>query len=327
MSLKSSTCQDINPLLDAYHDGELNEIEREAVASHLVSCPSCQDKISGINSVVSSLKNLPRVQMSRDLGADTEFLKHLLAAPSSETSEPVAANNAKKAGAEIKTFPAKLQPSGKPPIKSLLPLPGPVIFASVAAAAALALLITVPRYLNNSAATNTSVASLPKQRSPKSTENLGSNPTALAQKGSTLEIKLGRNHIGTAGAGEEINHEVAQNYKQPDDANGHGESKDAQPSSDAGDAQIASAHMPAVSQTNMPATNSVADATDSRDSQFVSSAVSEGDQTTQEHDVLASATSSPEQGELLAIYPSDQNTITDELAIPTDEDGLYALKL
>lgn len=75
MSLKSLTCEDVNPLLDAYRDQELDQFERQAVAAHLDSCQNCQTKLKGIESVVSSLKSLPQLQMPHDLTADMDFLK------------------------------------------------------------------------------------------------------------------------------------------------------------------------------------------------------------------------------------------------------------
>src|SRR5277367_2236110 len=124
MSLHSLTCEDISPLLDAYHDGELDKAERNSVASHLSSCPECQAKLIEIESVVSSLKNLPRLQMSRDLTADPEYLKRAMAIV--EASATDSAKAPEKAGAEIKEFPVRKKAA--PLAQRIFPIPGPVIF-------------------------------------------------------------------------------------------------------------------------------------------------------------------------------------------------------
>jgi hypothetical protein len=52
----------------------------------------------------------------------------------------------------------------------------------------------------------------------------------------------------------------------------------------------------------------------------------QGEPYPEERESSATGTSS-DAVDLLALYPSDSNPINNELAIPTDEDGLYALKL
>jgi anti-sigma factor RsiW len=190
MSLNLLTCDDISPLLDAYHDGELDQAERNSVAAHLGSCGDCQAKLIEIESVVTSLKNLPKLQMARDLSADPEFLKRAL-----ELASVPSDSSKEKVGAEIKNFPGNSRKQSEPFVKKLFPVPGPVIFASFAAAAALALVIAVPRYLNNTAATGPSVASLPKQATPKVDENAHSTNAA---EGSAQASRMNLRRVKTA---------------------------------------------------------------------------------------------------------------------------------
>jgi hypothetical protein len=72
MSVRESDCTKIEPLLDAFRDGELASTERQAVEEHLSACLSCQSKLADIERVVATLKTLPRVGAPRDFSHDID---------------------------------------------------------------------------------------------------------------------------------------------------------------------------------------------------------------------------------------------------------------
>ncbi len=69
-----NNCQEIETMLDAYHDGEASAAEREIISQHIANCGACQHKLQQIQLLVSSLKSLPKISAPRDFGADLEGL-------------------------------------------------------------------------------------------------------------------------------------------------------------------------------------------------------------------------------------------------------------
>lgn len=67
-------CDQLEPLLSAYHDGELAEVERAAAEKHLNGCTACQNRLLEIAAVASSLKSLPRLNPKTDVAANIEQL-------------------------------------------------------------------------------------------------------------------------------------------------------------------------------------------------------------------------------------------------------------
>ncbi len=74
MTARESDCTEFEPLLDAWRDGELGSDERHAVEQHASSCLSCQGQLADIERVVATLRALPRVKPSRDFSKDIESL-------------------------------------------------------------------------------------------------------------------------------------------------------------------------------------------------------------------------------------------------------------
>ncbi|HEY9870843.1 MAG TPA: zf-HC2 domain-containing protein [Candidatus Obscuribacterales bacterium] len=74
MSVRESDCTKIEPLLDAFRDGELASAERQAVEQHLRACFTCQSKLADIERVVSTLKTLPRVGAPRDFSQNIDAI-------------------------------------------------------------------------------------------------------------------------------------------------------------------------------------------------------------------------------------------------------------
>jgi len=67
-------CEQLEPLLSAYHDGELNDAERALAERHLNACGACQSCLLQIDAVASSLKALPRLNPKTDVAANIEQL-------------------------------------------------------------------------------------------------------------------------------------------------------------------------------------------------------------------------------------------------------------
>jgi anti-sigma factor RsiW len=319
MSQLSLTCEEISPMLDAYHDGELDQSERAGVASHLSSCGKCQSKLGEIGNVVSSLKSLPRMQMPRDLSLDADFMRRAMAVANASGSEG-SADTKEKVGGEVRSFPVNPKVGSTPLLKKIFPLPGPVIFASVAAAAALALVVIVPHYLNTPATNAPSLANLPKTNNERfSASNHGQN--IASEIGHSTEIRAAHNAANQPVMGQESASHLPVRAIAQGNENNIPVSKESHDVGDRTTSELASARIPTVSQPKPVAVAEPAESAGAQDNQISS----HNDQVPEERDAQST---SPEQGELLALYPGDSaNAVTDELAIPTDEDGLYALKL
>ena len=67
-------CKQLEPLLSAYHDGELTEAERADADRHLIGCADCQNRLLEISAVANSLKSLPRLNPKTDVAANIEQL-------------------------------------------------------------------------------------------------------------------------------------------------------------------------------------------------------------------------------------------------------------
>ncbi len=66
-SMPEQSCKEIIPLLDAYFDQELSTTEKADVERHLSGCSECSTKLANIESLVGSLKSMPKVEMKRDI--------------------------------------------------------------------------------------------------------------------------------------------------------------------------------------------------------------------------------------------------------------------
>ena len=71
---QTTECSKVAPLLDAFHDGELSNEEKDAVATHLRSCEACQARLHEIEKLVVSLHGLPRLEMPHTLQLDWKAL-------------------------------------------------------------------------------------------------------------------------------------------------------------------------------------------------------------------------------------------------------------
>lgn len=65
-------CQQLEDTLDAYFDLELDAVQAEVVELHLAGCASCTARLADIEKVVTQIKSLPDVPMSRDLSSAIE---------------------------------------------------------------------------------------------------------------------------------------------------------------------------------------------------------------------------------------------------------------
>jgi hypothetical protein len=71
MTEKKKLCSEMEPLLDSFHDKELDVGECASVENHLGECASCQSKLSDIERVAKSVAGLPRLEMDRDIDIDS----------------------------------------------------------------------------------------------------------------------------------------------------------------------------------------------------------------------------------------------------------------
>ncbi|CAN5359893.1 hypothetical protein BH10CYA1_BH10CYA1_33420 [soil metagenome] len=67
-------CEQLEPLLSAYHDGEVTEAERADAERHLSGCAQCQNRLLEISAVANSLKSLPLLNPKTDVAANIEQL-------------------------------------------------------------------------------------------------------------------------------------------------------------------------------------------------------------------------------------------------------------
>jgi hypothetical protein len=290
MSPETNNCKSLYLLLDAYHDEELDSVERSQVEAHLSDCNDCQSKLSDIERVVSSLKNLPQMQMARDLNADLSFVKEALAITAQNAEEETVRRIAKKSRAGL------LQMI----IKRSFPIPGPVIFAGASAAAAITLLVTVPRLLNTpNPRGDEIIADSRTDRTSLATVQKHSEPLTLASN-ADLNSHIVHSFSTTSERGRpRLAHQPGNSSSFLDRA-------------------------PARSFDTTPETNSVTGITPLT-IPVAETRLLENDQTPDDHD--APTLANTDNGDTIALYPSDPAVPVNELAVSTDEDGLYALKL
>jgi len=79
------TCKEIEPLLDAYFDGELHAGELLMTKEHLGHCLDCQAKLAEIESVAQSVAGLPRLTSKGDV-AEQILAKAIKMQPAQKTS-------------------------------------------------------------------------------------------------------------------------------------------------------------------------------------------------------------------------------------------------
>ncbi len=277
------TCEQLEPLLSAYHDGELSEHERAQADKHISSCAACQNRVLEIGTISNSLKALPRLTPKMDVAANIE---KLIAA------QPKAANQV------------------------IRPLVWSVV--GVAAAAAVVLFIgnmnSGPNVVPNQVASNSSLNS-------SSAKNEHGAATSR-------DLEVASNRIDDSGAavvGLDKTPDVSEDQKKkgsplPDQ---HGK-----PNADTGGKKEHAKfnpHVQIASGTNDGGSDTIpADATLSAhldhpiantDNQLIADASKNG------------IGKSGSDSNLVAVYDADQRSVTEELGITTDEDGLYAIKL
>lgn len=308
MSDTNPNCQKLIPLLDAYFDRELEGDDLDAVEKHLPECDDCRQRLIEIESLVGSLKSLPRMKLKRDLADDLESILGI--APQSEPGsvnepgsvmEPVSGKEPSSvmepvSGKEPNVVHLDRALSGK---KSLL-LRTPVFLRLAAAAAAVVLVFVAGRSLT------TSPSSVVANKNDRRNEP---SPTE-------------RSHV--------IEPLVADNKKMPVN-----EEPKPEPEVD----RKAPSERPQVATTaDRAAEPKVASKVAKNDLASGSAKIKpqvkkerlENKTTTvasryEEPVVMQSAgTASPD---LIALYDAADTPFTDDLGISTDEDGLYALKL
>ncbi len=72
--LAQADCAEVEPLLDAYFDGELTSDERHRVSAHTESCEKCIHALADIKRIAVSLKALPALSMRLDVAQDFDSI-------------------------------------------------------------------------------------------------------------------------------------------------------------------------------------------------------------------------------------------------------------
>ena len=65
-----NSCQDIQPELSAYIDGELTPPKRAEVDAHLASCPRCQQELAELKTLTAGMAALPKLRPAPQFLAD-----------------------------------------------------------------------------------------------------------------------------------------------------------------------------------------------------------------------------------------------------------------
>jgi hypothetical protein len=63
---KQESCKAVRPLLDAYYDGELSQLESADVAKHLEGCLNCRGDVGDIGRIAASLREFKPVELPYD---------------------------------------------------------------------------------------------------------------------------------------------------------------------------------------------------------------------------------------------------------------------
>jgi Putative zinc-finger len=295
----SFNCEEVDSLLDAYHDGELSAVEESGVASHIGSCVKCHKQLEEIEGLVKSLKSVPKLNVPNDLTADIAFINRALAAIDQSPSES-------------KPEPKKVvTASDKPPARHIS-IAAPVTVAAIAAAAAVALFITVPRLL----------------KTPLYSGNTVATHDGAHTKGTTNSVQPETNVAVVEPSNNTISEQPNENQSA------------AQPMTHAhpnsiGKEPLIAEHTPSASLPHkldeaqtVPADNlsSNLDITGTNEDNTI--AVTADNAQQGDHDSATSSASSSDGPDIVALYPSDNsNSPPEDLGISTDEDGLYAIKL
>jgi anti-sigma factor RsiW len=299
----SFNCEQVYSLLDAYHDGELPAVEESGVASHIGSCAKCHKQLEEIEGVVKSLQNVPKLNMPTDLTADLAFMNRALAA----IEEAPTTQNAETKPETEKVFAAD-KSSSKP--ARHISIAAPVTVAAMAAAAALALFLTVPRMLKSTQGTAIATHEETHSRDTAKSIQPEKNIANIEPSAANNEQQTNPNEVAT----QPLTHLHPNGVeKEP----------------------LIAEHTPAISIPHKldesPAvptsdTNKHEDVTGA--SEDNSTGVTSENAVPTDHEIATSNASATDGPDIVALYPSDSNnTPTEDLGISTDEDGLYAIKL
>ena len=97
-------CQNIQPDLSAYVDGELTPSRRAEIEAHVASCPDCQRELAGLRTLAAGVAALPRLQPA------PRFLAEVRAVPEN-TSQHTGAAIAAPAGQAVHAAGARTEPA------------------------------------------------------------------------------------------------------------------------------------------------------------------------------------------------------------------------
>lgn len=271
-------CTNVEPFLDAYHDGELRSEQRASVEKHISSCEACSKKLADIQLVVTALKSLPRRSAPRDFSENIDAI--------------------------INAKPSDAIPFHK----------RRAVWASASVAAAVALLVFGLRLVPGT--TGASVIS--KQDSPAwKNVTASNNRDNGAQESADAPVSVvARKESGVGGEGD-------KKLIAAGNAGTAGQSTSDKHARPTIDKQAIASRLPEDTGSDRGAAATV------RDSAHEAVARQQGSVVRSDRSMpVASLSESTSASDLVAVSLYDESTsVTDELGITTDEDGLYALKL
>jgi anti-sigma factor RsiW len=325
MSAQSCPCEEVIPLLDAYHDGELSGAEESLVSSHLVSCSTCPSRLKEIENLIGSLQGLPKLVMANDLSADSDFLKKALGKleTTASASGKSVGQNAEKIGQDKKDV---VEFTNKP----LLPRSnvfGPLAIAAVSAAAAITLAVTIPPMLHNQKTVSPAVALKTAPALEPNVKVAKETAPVLNQSSQSEKLEAEREAAKTALARVSIHPDLAL-HEHRDLIHNHaandGSLQAMMPPQTSGQSSSVSEADIANATTNNTDESSAINGGDSDKSSAPTEIASAGSPAIMPSDDRDSVS---EQPEILAAYPTDSGSAPEELGLSTDEDGLYAFKM
>jgi hypothetical protein len=281
-------CEQLEPLLSAFHDGELSEDERAAAERHLNGCDVCQNRLLEIGAVANSLKSLPRLNPKNDVAANIEYLIANQPKSASRFSRPLTWGAVGIAAAAA-VFVVAMNMNGPSNMSS------------------------VPLTANSNTPSNSSkVQSQPQSQKLEVAQSVdnNSNPeqrdvSSVAPGGASQTVAAHREHTGEpTGAASTKNGAAGESHDKPNQS----EKKNSNVTPHVEVAQNNHVVAPIGGGT---ASGAHLDGSDPR---LIAKAT-------------GGAGTIGADSNLVAVYDTEQHGVTEELGITTDEDGLYAIKL
>jgi hypothetical protein len=293
-------CEQLEPLISAYHDGELNEAERSAAERHLNGCAVCQNRLLAIGAVASSLNSLPRLNPKVDVAANIEQLIANQPKGISQFKRPIAWSAAGIAAAVAVLAVSSNFNNTLSPSNSVLTANSKVNQSSQ----------SKQNQSNSKAGAGIADSVNPEIASASQPDEPAAQLNALPQLAPD-HIASNRNHSGNNAevhGGAKKDASITEPQVKPSaDHNAKNSPKVNPP------VQVASIGNAAASGGTTSGAR-----LDGSDTRLIAN---------RSNSAGIRAATIGTDGNLVAVYDTEQRGVTEELGITTDEDGLYAIKL